>query len=236
MAKRTDPAAATPEQARTPIFAIYEEVIGGRDRLAGLPPLTAQDLSSITLAMHEAVWFFLRPPRSGERAPTLPTHTLGGLTLAARDRSGDLFTTLVAALALKLAGRRIGHTAATLAEDVLDGIESLTFDFRATKATTLDRLSAIKAHVDDRIAYVRRTRRRRFAFSKPPERYRDRPNKRETPDRFLRRVYGADLKRGLTQADIRDADPRFYNVLHVWCTRHRKRMADLVPTSRARPR
>jgi hypothetical protein len=36
----------------------------------------------------------------------------------------------------------------------------------------------------------------------------------------------------LSQAVIRKADPRFYNVLHVWCVRHQRRIASLVPGTR----
>ena len=121
-------------------------------------------------------------------------------------------------------------------EDIEDSLDSLTFDFRATKAVTLERLSQIKSQLEDRIAHVKRSRRKAFRFGAPPEKYKDRAARSETPEQFLRRVYGADLKRGLTQADIRDADPAFYNVLHVWCSRHGKRMARLVPASRMRPR
>lgn len=219
-----------------PIFAMFEEIVRSRDRLAGLSPLTAKDLASITVAMHEIVWAVLRPPRGAPGESGVPIALRSEFARAARDRSGDLYTMLVAALAMKLAGAPSRQTAALLADDVRDGIDGLAFDFRATKVRTLELLGLIKVHVEDRIAHLRNSRREPYRFMEVPERYKDRPNKRERPDRFLRRVYGAELKRGLTQADIRDVDPAFYNVLHVWCSRHGKRMTALVPTSRARAR
>lgn len=218
-----------------PIYGIYNELIRSRDRLAGLSPLLAKDLIPVTSALHEVVWFFMSPA-GGANSPQLVEPPGSDLLRAARDRSLDPLSLLIGAVAIKLAGKGTRQTAATLADDIRDGIDSLTFDFHATKTVTLERLSDIKSHLEDRIAHVKKTRRKAFRFLQTPEMYRNRARKSETPERFLFRVYGADLKRGLTQADIRDVDPAFYNVLHVWCSRHGKRITTLVPASRTRPR
>lgn len=236
MAKHSGPSVpgSFPAVAGEPIGAIYDELIRNRERLSHLPPLVAKDLAPVKNAMHEVVWFFLTPGATATLK--VPDRLREEVARAARDRSRDIYTILVSAIALKLSGRRAKESAAILAEDIRDGIDSLAFDFRATKAVTLTRLLDIKAHLEERIAYVRQSRRKAFRFQTPPEKYRDRAKKSETPERFLLRVYGSDLKRGLTQADIRDADPAFYNVLHVWCSRRGKKMANLVPASRARAR
>lgn len=221
--------------AEQPIYALYDELVRTRDRLAGLAPLTSKDLAPVAQALHEVVWYFLRTP-AGKKSDAMPDNLIAEFGRAARDRSSDVYTSTVAALAVKLAEKRIRQTAISLVADIQDDLDSLTFDFRATKSATLDRLTQIKEHLEDRIKHVRGTRRRPYRFAVPPEKYKDRKSKTENPEQFLRRVYGADLRRGLTQADIRDADPAFYNVLHVWCSRHRKRMANLIPSSRARAR
>lgn len=240
MAKRSDArpgrSGHDPKGAEDPAYILYDELLRARDRLAGLPPLTAADLAPVAHGLHEVIWFFLRPPAAAMQALRLSERLKADLARAARDRSADLYTTIVAALALKLANKNKRQTAQSIVADIQDGLDSLTFDFRATKAATLERLGQVKAHLEDRIAHVKGTRRKTFRFNASPEKYRDRAKKSETPVQFLQRVYGADLQRGLTQADIRDADPAFYNVLHVWCSRHGKRMANLVPASRTRPR
>ncbi|MEA2876440.1 MAG: hypothetical protein QOF14_1636 [Hyphomicrobiales bacterium] len=219
-----------------PIYVLYDELLRSRDRLAGLPPLTSADLAPVAQAMQEVVWYFLTPPPSAKTELRISQSAKADLLRSARDRSGDLYVTVIGALALKLGTRRRPSTVNAELEAINAGLDSLTFDTRATKKATLERLAHIRDQLDDRIAYVKGSRRKAFRFARPPELYKNRKVRSEKPERFFRRVYGADLERGLTQADIRDADPAFYNVLHVWCSRNGKRLASMVPASRNRPR
>ncbi len=216
------------------VFALYDALLGTRDRLAGLPPLTRQDVQAITLALHEVVWFCLTPAHAKTLEHAAPKTADAEFVQAARDRSGDLYTTIVAAVAIKLAGPRVGLTPTAILDGLTDHLDALTFDLRSTKRATLGLLARARKEVDDRLAFVRARRPGGFQFAKPPELYRNRSEKKETPDRFLKRVYGADVRRGLTQADIRRADPAFYNVLHVWAARHKRLLSRLVPASRTR--
>lgn len=219
-----------------PIYILYDELLRSRDRLAGLPPLTSQEIEHVAQAMHEVIWYFLTPPAAAKTELPLRESMKAELQRWARDRSGDLYVTVIGALALKLQGQPQRKTVASVLDAINDALDSLTFDVRSTKRGTLDRLRRIRSQLDDRIAYVKQTRRKAFQFSCPPELYRNRKNRAETPDRFFRRVYGVEVQRGLMQADLRKADPAFYNVLHVWCSRHAKPMANLVPPSRSRLR
>ncbi|MCP1839113.1 hypothetical protein ACVIHI_007973 [Bradyrhizobium sp. USDA 4524] len=115
-----------------------------------------------------------------------------------------------------------------------DGLDALTFDHRATKTSLLAILRDLRKDLDELIAYVAATPPSGYRFAVSPEKYRARKNRSETPDQFFARVYAAHVPRGLTQADIRKADPAFYNVLHVWCSRHEKKLSGLVPGTRAR--
>ena len=210
---------------------LFDELLRARDRLAGLSPLTPADLSPVAVALHEVVWFFMAASKADRPRP-LPS----ALKRLSHDRAADLYATLVATLAVKLTGLNRRQTAASVIQGISDGLDTLTFDFRATKAETLERLTRIRTDITERIRHIRHTRRPPFRFNTPPEKYSDRKVRSENPERFLRRVYGIELERGLTQADIRATDPGFYNVLHVWCTRHGKPLAKLLPPSRMRAR
>jgi hypothetical protein len=184
-------------------------------------------------AMHEVIFYFLTPPKGRRTELPFSDGLYARLLKASHDRSADLFVAAVACVAVKLAANDPPKTAAVSLDAVKEQLDSLAFDVRTTKKRTLELLSQARSEVDARIAYVRDSRPKGFQFLTAPETYAKRPDKSETPDHFFRRVYGAEVRRGLTQADIRKADPAFYNVLHVWCTRHRRRLASLVPASRA---
>ncbi|MCP1839112.1 hypothetical protein ACVIHI_007974 [Bradyrhizobium sp. USDA 4524] len=47
-------------------YVLFSELVATRDRLAGLPPPTPQDLERVEQAMHEVIWYFITPP-PGER-------------------------------------------------------------------------------------------------------------------------------------------------------------------------
>jgi hypothetical protein len=141
---------------------------------------------------------------------------------------------VTALLARKLAlQRRTADLASSQLDALKDALDALTFDYRVTKRTTLTLLRDIKSDLEARIDYVLAFRKTGYRFLERPESYRSRKDKAERPDQFLRRVYGSHVRRGLTQADIRKVDPAFYNVLHVWCTRHKRKLASLVPAARA---
>lgn len=44
-------------------YVLFNELVATRSRLAGLPPLTPQDLERVEQAMHEVIWYFVTPPR-----------------------------------------------------------------------------------------------------------------------------------------------------------------------------
>ncbi|MEJ0076844.1 MAG: hypothetical protein WDO17_15610 [Alphaproteobacteria bacterium] len=229
-AKRSAAIAPIGEQA----FVLFDELLRSRDRLAGLSPLTARDLETISQAMHEVIWFFLTPPKGRKTDLALSEEVKAGLLRASGDRTNDLYTLIVAAIALKLAGGRTAPNAPAILDRLGELLDSLAFDSRAAKKTALGLLRRAREEVDARIAYVRQGRPQSYRFSRAPEQYRNRRDKTEKPDAFFRRVYGADVRRGLTQADLRRADPAFYNVLHVWCTRREKRLSAMLPASRPR--
>jgi hypothetical protein len=130
--------------------------------------------------------------------------------------------------------RRDNGPAAVQLDAIRDGLDSLTFDYRAPKRDTLAALREIRTDVDARIAYVRSHPKSGYRFPERPERYNDRKDKSERADGFFQRVYAMHVPRGLTQADIRRVDPAFYNVLHVWCTRHGRKLSAFVPATRVR--
>jgi hypothetical protein len=124
--------------------------------------------------------------------------------------------------------------AATKLAAIGDALDALTFDYRTSKKRVIDTLRGLRADLDARIAYVSGLRRPAYRFTHMPERYNNRSDKRERPDQFFKRVYASHVARGLTQADIRQTDPKFYNVFHVWCTRNRRKLASFVPPARTR--
>jgi hypothetical protein len=214
---------------------LYEEVVGTRDRLADFPPLTPLDLEQVARVMHEVVFFLITPPRGAGTSLPLPDRTKEHLIAAARNRDLDLYVTAVALLARKAALRRgDGDQPAAHLDSLRNALDALTFDYRRPKRETLAMLRAVRSDLDARIGYVTGFRNSGYRFRELPGAYADRPDKRERPDQFFQRVYGAHARRGLTQADIRKVDPAYYNVLHVWCTRHKRKLSALVPATRAR--
>jgi hypothetical protein len=214
---------------------LFDELVRSRDRLAELSPPTPSELERVSAAMHEVIWYLITPPRSVMTALPLSEAKKVALLRAARDRDADLFVAAVALVTQKLAlAKPGGKTAANQLADLKDLLDALTFDYRVPKKDTIALLRELGSDIDARIAYVRAYRPGGYRFLEQPESYGNRQTKTERPDQFFERVYGPHVRRGLTQADIRRIDPAFYNVLHVWCTRHNKRMAGLVPATRPR--
>jgi hypothetical protein len=214
---------------------LYEELVSARDRLGDFSPLTPLDLEQVARAMHEVVFFVITPPRGAGTPLPLPDRTKGQLVAAARNRDLDLYVTAVALIARKAALRRgDGDQPAAHLDSLRNALDALTFDYRRPKRETLATLRAVRSDLDARIGYVIGFRDLGYRFRELPEAYAARLDKKERPDQFFQRVYGAHVPRGLTQADIRKVDPAYYNVLHVWCTRHKRRLSALVPATRAR--
>jgi hypothetical protein len=212
---------------------LYEELVACRNRLADLPPLTSQDFEDVGQAMHEVVWYFLTPPGRAQTELNLPDETKRGLVEAARNRGVDLYATIVGLVARKLAGRSRSGTLKVDQLNVLgEALDALTFDYASPKKVTLATLRELRSDLDARIAYVSAFRPKGYQFQNRPELYAKRLDKSEGPDRFFRRVYGDHARRGLTQADVRRIDPAYYNVLHVWCTRRKRRLSSFLPPSR----
>ncbi|WP_049823789.1 hypothetical protein [Bradyrhizobium sp. WSM2254] len=216
-------------------FVLFNELVASRDRLASLPPLTPQDLERVEQAMHEVIWYFLTPPQGRRTELPLPEPAKTFLLKCARNRALDLYVATVALVAQKLAAsdREPSSLRGELAA-LRDGLDALTFDHRATKTSLLAVLRDLRKDLDERIAHVASTPPKGYRFAVPPEKYKSRKKRSEKPDQFFGRVYAAHVPRGLTQADIRRADPAFYNVLHVWCSRHEKKLSGLVPATRTR--
>jgi hypothetical protein len=213
---------------------LYDEIVKARDRLAELPPLNSQDLESAAQVMHEVIWYLITPPVGAKTDLALDAETKHSLVQAARNRDIDLYVTVIALLARKLAlFRREPTLTANQLDTLKDALDSLTFDYRVPKRVTLTLLRDIKSDLEARIAYVVALKKTGYRFLERPESYRSRKDKAERPDQFFRRVYGSHVRRGLTQADIRKIDPAFYNVLHVFCTRHKRKLASLVPATRS---
>ena len=215
-------------------YVLYDELLRSRDRLAELPPLTPGDLESVGSAMHELIFFLITPPAGAKTELPLSERAKQALLGAARDRELDLYVTMVALVARKLAARPREGWASVQLDQLREALDALTFDYNAPKRETLSMLREIRGDLDGRIAYVRAYRKTGYRFSQRPEAYGGRANKAESPDQFFRRIYGPHVQRGLTQADIRKVDPAFYNVLHVWCSRHKRKMSSLVPATRQR--
>jgi hypothetical protein len=214
---------------------LYDAIVNARDRLAELPPSTPKDLESTTQAMHEVIWYLMTPPAGAKTDLALDPETKRSLVQAARNRDIDLYVTVTALLARKLALQRRENNLPSAQLDALkDALDVLTFDYRTPKRATLTLLRDIKSDLEARIAYVLAFKKTGYRFLVRPESYRSRKDKAEGPDQFFRRIYGSHVRRGLTQADIRKVDPAFYNVLHVWCTRHHRKLASLVPATRPR--
>jgi hypothetical protein len=215
-------------------YILYDELLKSRDRLAELPPLTPQDLESVARAMHELIFFLITPPAGAKTELALSDRAKQALLGAARNRELDLYVTVVALLARKLAARPREGWASVRLDQLRDTLDAMTFDYNAPKRDTLTMLREVRADLDGRIAYVRAYRKTGYQFSQRPETYGGRADRAERPDQFFRRIYGPHVPRGLTQADIRKVDPAFYNVLHVWCSRHKRKMSSLVPATRQR--
>jgi hypothetical protein len=214
---------------------LYDELVRSRDRLADLPPLTPLDLEGVLQALHEVVWFMITPPVHASTPLTLPKESKATLLKAARNRGLDVYVIAVALIARKLAMRGTDNGLPAVQLDAIrDGLDVLTFDYRVPKRKTLTTLRDLRADVDARIAYVSAYRKAGYKFLEPPERYKQRKDKTERAYKFFQRVYASHVLRGLTQADIRHVDPAFYNVLHVWCTRHKRKLSSLVPATRGR--
>jgi hypothetical protein len=213
--------------------ALYEELIASRNRLADLPPITSQDLADVGQAMHEVFWYLLTPPLNAKSDLPLPQAMKDELIEAARNRGADLYVTVLALVARKLAARRRqGQWKIDQLAAIGDALDTLTFDYAAPKKVTLATLRELRADLDARISFVTASRPAGYKFRERPERYADRPDKKERPDQFFRRVYGDHARRGLTQADVRKMDPAYYNVLHVWCTRHKRKLSSFLAPSR----
>ncbi|MGO3933072.1 hypothetical protein [Rhodopseudomonas pseudopalustris] len=218
------------EQALT----LYSELVTSRDRLAPLPPVTSRDLTLSQMALHEVVWLFMTPPKGAATTLQLPDRLKDQLRELAQSRSLDLYATVIALVAVKLARERAGLNWADDLDNFNDLLDTLTFDHRRPKRAVIDTLRKLKTEIDARIAFVVAERAKGFTFPSSVELYSDRKNKRETPDQFFRRVYAKHVAQGMTQADLRKADPAFYNVFHVWCSRNRRRTESFLPATRPR--
>jgi hypothetical protein len=243
MARSPPPRGQKPTEKFTAVISptdeacvLYEELVQSRDRLADLPALTPRDVETVIQLLHELIWFLITPPSRATWPPPLGDAAGTDLVLAARNRSLDTYVTVAALLAWKKAAlvREDKATAATQLDAIGDALDNLTFDYRMPKRRLLDLLRGVRGDLDARIAYISQLRRPSYRFTNVPERYNDRKNKRERPDEFFKRVYAAHVARGMTQADIRTADPRFYNVLHVWCSRNNRKLSSFLPPARSR--
>lgn len=231
----TPPASEPASDKAEGAVLLYDELINTRDRLAGLPAVTPLDLEIATGALHEVIFFLITPPRGRATPLRMPDEIKSQLVEAARNRVLDLYATVTALVACKLAHpAAAGELAASRLDGLRNALDALTFDYRRPKRETLAMLKAAKTDVEARIKYVAKSRASGYRFRELPEAYASRSDKRERPDQFFQRVYEKHVRRGLTQADIRAADPAYYNVLHVWCTRHQRKMAALVPATRSR--
>jgi hypothetical protein len=217
----------------TQAVILFEELVSCRDRIAGLPLPTSLDFEHANQAMHELVWYLLTPPKGARTGLQLPDTAKAQLTGAARDRSIDLYALTIALLAQKMSSTRPNRQRDLVAA-ALDSLDGLAFDYRRPKKDTLSLLRELREAIDSRVAYVRAHRRGGFEFREKPETYAARREKRERPDAFFNRVYARLVPRGLTQADIRRVDPAFYNVLHVWCSRNKRKLSGFLPPTRER--
>jgi hypothetical protein len=216
---------------------LYAELTRSRDRLAELPPLTPLDLEAVAQVLHELIWFLMTPPVRATTPLALSAKTKASLVKAARNRELDCYVTVIGLLVRKAAQQGSDTRMASMQVDTIrDALDALTFDYRSSKRSTIEVLRQLRTDVEARIAYVIAQRQSGYKFPALPELYARRKDKRERADKFFQRVYAIHVPRGLAQADIRRVDPAFYNVLHVWCSRHDRKLASLVPASRTRPR
>jgi hypothetical protein len=212
---------------------VYEELVSVRNRLAGLPPPSKDDFENVLQAINEVFWYVMTPLAQRKVDLPLPETAKSSLIRAARNRSADLHTAAVALLAVKLSHWSRRGLSDTGQLQKFEGLlDEITFDYRRSKRATHTILRDLKSDVDARIAYVTKSRLNGYRFVERPESYRARANKKETPIAFFERVYGSHVRRGLTQADLRRIDPAFYNVIHVWCVRHERKMSSLLPSTR----
>lgn len=219
------------------LHLLYEELLKSRDRLAGLPPLTPHDIECALSAMHEIIFFLITPPPGRKTELPLPDATQTLLRDAACNRDIDLYVLAVSALAQKIANHPEPDQLADHQLAIIrDALDALTFDYRTAKTEMLANLRELRSDLDHRIAYIRSLRKGDYRFPVRPEAYRSRRDKSERPDQFFNRVYAPHVPLGLTQGDIRKADAAYYNVLHVWCSRHHRKLANLVPPARSRRR
>lgn len=217
------------------LYLLYDHLVRSRDRLADLPPVTPQDMERVDRARHEVIFHVLTPPLHVKSDLPATAEQRAALVAAANDRKGDLFVGLVALVAQKVAVAESGRATRTGTLDVLrDALDIITFDYRTAKRDVVAMLRDLREDLDGRLAYVKGFRATGYRFLEKPELYKSRADKRERADHFFERVYRPHVRRGLTQADIRLIDPAYYNVLHVWCSRHGRAMSSLVPASRAR--
>ncbi|WP_375414984.1 hypothetical protein [uncultured Bradyrhizobium sp.] len=211
----------------------FDWLVQVRERIADLPPITQPDIEAALQAQHEVFWSLMTAPAGAESNLPLPRETQAGLIRAARDRSSDLFTLAVAMVAIKLtAWQRRGASDVVQMQGLEGLLDALTFDYQRPKRKTLSLLRDLKTNIDERLSYVRNSKPGGYRFLSKPEPYLSRPDKSESPLKFFERVYGAHVRRGLTQADLRRVDPGLYSALHVWCFRHKRTMANLVPSTR----
>jgi hypothetical protein len=216
-------------------YVLYEEIVGTRDRVADLGAVIPKDMETAAQALHEVTGYLLTPPQRANTELRLPEPKKRALIAAARNPEIETFVSAVALVALRL-GKR-GNAAATVAHQLAiigDALDSISFDYRTPKRSVLAILRRLREDIEARIAHQRESRRGGYQFRIRPPLYGKRSDKTEKPDQFFQRVYARHVARGLTQADIRRADPKFYNVLHVWCVRHERKLSSLVPAARSR--
>src|ERR1700685_1815264 len=101
--RRRRSASETGEGQSDAAAVLYDEIVKARDRLAELPPLTPQDLESVAQAMHEVIWYLMTPPLGVKTDLALDPETKRSLVQAARNRDIDLYVTVTALLARRLA-------------------------------------------------------------------------------------------------------------------------------------
>lgn len=207
------------------------EIAAARPRLikSGTVSQNEHELAEQILS---ALALFGQTGRAGENG-ALRQGLAKAVALIASSADAQLYLSVATLLALKLAASGNGESNA---DRLIAELDAMTFDIARPKNSTLALLRALKAEVEERIILVRHSMAKRFHFLAPPELYRLRKNKKEPPDQFFLRVYGNEVRRGLTQGDIRGHDPAFYNVFHVWCARNAKRMSRYVPSTRFRRR
>jgi len=242
MVRKTPKASARPPEKRPSgdrlfleqALTVYSELVASRNRLASLPPATSRDLELSQIALHEVVWLLMTPPKGAVTTLQLPESAKHALRELAETRSVDLYATVIGLTALKLGRERQGLNVVDDLDVFTDLLDTLTFDHRRPKRAVIETLRKLKTEIDARIAFISDERAKGFSFPAGIELYSERTNRKEKPDQFFRRVYGHFVAQGMTQADLRKADPAFYNVFHVWCSRNRRRPEGFLPAARPR--